>query len=145
VTFLVQFFRFRRGVPEVIRTLNLAAENAEAALAGAKRVVTASGPSRTEAIRVMDDGGRTLIDWRIPVETVQPLPQRRHRFAAGQSIAYTEDGTRDDPRGGFEIVGLTDPGTHEPAYVIRTAEETSNRLVKEHELQEDLGARVRGW
>ena len=129
MTFLVQFFRFRRGVPEVIRTLNHAAENAEAALAGAKRVVAGSGPSRTEAIRVMDDGGRTLIDWRMPVETVRPLPH-------GQSIAYTEDGTRDDPRGGFEIVGLTDPGTHEPAYVIRTSEETSNRLVQEHELQE---------
>jgi hypothetical protein len=145
MTFLVQFFRFRRGVPEVIRTLNLAAQNAEAALAGAKRVVAGSGPSRTEAIRVMDDGGRTLIDWRIPLGTAQPIPQRRHRFAAGQSIAYTEDGTRDDPRGGFEIVGLSDPGIHEPAYVIRTAEESSNRLVQEHELQEDLGARVRGW
>jgi len=44
-------------------------------------------------------------------------------------------------------VGLSDPGTHEPAYVIRTAEEASDlaRLVQEHELQEDLGARVRGW
>ena len=144
MTFIVQFFRFRRGVPEVIRTLNLAAENAPAALAGAKRVVAGSGPSRTEAIRVMDEGGRTLIDWTIPVPTAQPLAQRRHRFQAGQSIAYTEDGTRNGPRGGFEIVGLSDPGSHEPAYVIRTAEETSDRLVQEHELQEDLGARVRG-
>jgi len=86
VTFLVQFFRLRRGLPDVIRTLNLAAENAVAALAGAKRVVAGSGPSRREAIRVMDDCGRTLIDWRMPVGIVQPLPHRRHRFAAGQSL-----------------------------------------------------------
>lgn len=80
MTFLVQFFRIRRGVPEVIRTINLTAENALAALAGAKRVVAGSGPSRTEAIRVMDDGGRTLIDWRVPAATAQPVPKRRHRF-----------------------------------------------------------------
>jgi hypothetical protein len=40
--------------------------------------------------------------------------RQAHRFQAGQSIAYTEDGTPDVPRGGFEIIGLSDPGTHEP-------------------------------
>jgi hypothetical protein len=51
--------------------------------------------------------------------------RQAHRFQAGQSIAYTEDGTPDVPRGGFEIIGLSYPGTHEPGYVIRTAQESS--------------------
>lgn len=53
------------------------------------------------------------------------------------------DGEPNIAKGGFEIVGLCDPGTHEPEYMIRNAEEPSDRLVQEHELQEDLGARTR--
>ena len=75
VTYMVQFIRFRRGVPEVVRTLHLAAAEESTALAQAKRLVgTASWPTRTDALRVMDDGGRTLINWVVPVATAQPAP-----------------------------------------------------------------------
>ena len=180
MNFLVQFIRFRRGVPEPVRTLPFAAADALGALSRAQELVgIGSYPVRTEALRVMDDGGRTLIDWTAPVTAEQPvayiatldpptsyqpskpvpllapeeirpeprataLTTQRHQFEAGQPISYTEDGRPDIPSGGFEIVELCDPGIHEPHYVIRSAEETSNRFVKEHELQEDLGARVRG-
>jgi hypothetical protein len=70
VTFMVQFIRLRRGVPEVVRTLHLAATEESAALAQAKSLVgTASWPTRTDALRVMDDGGRTLINRTVPVAT----------------------------------------------------------------------------
>jgi len=73
VTFMVQFLRFRRGVPEVVRTLHLAATEESMALAQAKTLVgTASWPTRTDALRVLDDGGRTLINWAVPVATAQP-------------------------------------------------------------------------
>ena len=73
MTFLVQFIRFRRGVPEVIRTLHLAAAEGSSALARAKGLVgTASWPMRTDGLRVMDEGGRTLINWIVPVAPAQP-------------------------------------------------------------------------
>ena len=30
-------------------------------------------PTRTDALRVMDDGGRTLLDWTVPAATAQPV------------------------------------------------------------------------
>ncbi len=67
MSFLVQFIRFRRGTPEVIRTLSVAAEDAQDALTRARSVIgTASWPPQTEALRVMDSGGRTLLDWKMP-------------------------------------------------------------------------------
>jgi hypothetical protein len=178
VIFLIQFIRFRRGVPEVIRTLNLAAEDASAALARVKPLVTGSWPYRTEGLRVMDDGGRTLIDWTVPVETAQlprelpvrdlprsynepspgptlvseelsqermtPLPGHHHHFDVGQPVSYAEDGTWDIWKGGYEIVRLCEVGTGEAQYAIRSADQAHDRIVQEHELQEDLGARTRG-
>ena len=73
--FLVQVIRFRRGVPEAIRTLHLAAAEGASALARAKSLVgTGSWPMRTDGLRVMDEGGRTLINWVAPVATAQPSP-----------------------------------------------------------------------
>ncbi len=67
MSFLVQFIRFKRGTPEVLRTLPIAAEDAQGALQRAKSVIgTASCPPQTEALRVMDSGGRTLLDWKMP-------------------------------------------------------------------------------
>ncbi len=70
MSFLVQFIRFRRGTPEDIRTLSVAAEDAQDAqdaLTRARSVIgTASWPPQTEALRVMDSGGRTLLDWKMP-------------------------------------------------------------------------------
>jgi hypothetical protein len=179
MTFLVQFKRFRRGIPEVIRTLPLASVDGAAALACAKSLAgTRRWPARTDALRVMDDGGRTLLDWTVPVAVAQPVtssltsvPEKptgdearpappntmaepskesrstpalgRHLFAVGQSVSYAEDGQPKIWRGGYEIVRLDDP-RDEPQYAIRSADQSYDRIVHEHELREDLGARVRG-
>jgi hypothetical protein len=125
----------------------------------------------------MDDGGRTLLDWTVPVETAQPVtyspirvptkpagkearpaprppaeqPEEspstpvlgRHRFAVGQAVSYAEDGQPETWKGGYEIVRLDDP-RDEPQYAIRSADQSYDRIVHEHELREDLGARARG-
>src|SRR5829696_4754370 len=75
VTFLVQFKRFRRGVPEVIRTLSLSTIDGAAALAFTKSLAgTRHWPPRTDALRVMDDGGRTLLDWTVPAAIAHTSP-----------------------------------------------------------------------
>jgi hypothetical protein len=178
MTFLVQFIRFRRGVPQVVRTLPIAAADGAAALERAKGCIgTGSWPMNTDALRVMDDGGRTVLDWIVPVPAEQPptsseLPQRRrvepdprapqhrasedlpqdrqevstspHQLDVGQAVSYTEDGKRENWKGGFQIIGLSSPGAGEAQYVIRSADQSSNRVAKGHELQEDLGERTRG-
>lgn len=176
--FLVQFKRYRRGVPEVIGTLPIAAAGGAAALefaqspAGMRR-----WPPRTDALRVMDEGGRTLLDWTVPAaiarsvtslpirvatkpagreprpaplmtaerpeESPTPRPTGCHRFAVGQAVSYAEDGQPEIWKGGYEIVRLDDP-RDVPQYAIRSADQSYDRIVHEHELREDLGARVRG-
>jgi hypothetical protein len=176
--FLVQFKRFRRGVPEVIGTLPIAAADGAGALAFARSLAgMRRWPSRTDALRVMDGGGRTLLDWTVPVATAQPgtysptsVPAKpagkeprpaplmrheqpeessstptlgQHRFAVGQAVSYAEDGQPEIWKGGYEIVRLDDPH-HGPRYAIRSADQSYDRIVHEHELREDLGARGRG-
>jgi len=178
MTFLVQFKRFRRGVPEVIGTLPIAAADGAAALAFARSLAgMRRWPTRTDALRVMDDGGRTLLDWTVPAATTQPVTNSptpvpakptsdkplsappipaerskespstpalgRHRFAVGQAVSYAEDGQPEIWKGGYEIVRLDDP-RREPQYAIRSADQSYDRIVHEHELREDLGARIRG-
>jgi hypothetical protein len=178
MTFLVQFKRFRRGVPEVIRTLPITAIDGVGALAFASSLAGMKHwPIRTDALRVMDDGGRTLLDWTVPVATAQPVthlpatvpaeatsdeprpaplmtaeqPEKSpstpalggHLFAVGQSVSYAEDGQPEVWKGGYEIVRLDDP-RHGPRYAIRSADQSYDRIVHEHELREDLGARGRG-
>ena len=64
--FTFQFVRFRRGVPEVIRERRCDAPDETTALGRAKTLVgTSDWPSTAEAVRVLDDGGRKLADWRI--------------------------------------------------------------------------------
>jgi len=61
-----QFVRFRRGVPDVIGQRRCEALDEVAALARAKTLVgTSDWPYRAEAVRVLDDGGRRVSDWRI--------------------------------------------------------------------------------
>jgi hypothetical protein len=178
MTFLIQFKRFRRGVPEVIGTLPIAAADGAAALAFARSLAgMRRWPSRTDALRVMDDGGRTLLDWIVPVATAQPvtssptpvpakstgtklrpaplltaehpeasrptLASGEHLFAVGQAVSYAEDGQPETWKGGYEIVRLDDPH-HGARYAIRSADQSYDRIVHEHELREDLGARGRG-
>jgi hypothetical protein len=72
MTFLIQFIRFRRGVREVIRTLPVEAADAGAALARVRnRVGTSTWPMNTDALRVMDDRGRTMLDWMVLAPAVQ--------------------------------------------------------------------------
>ena len=176
--FLVQFKKYRRGVPEVIATLPVASADGAAALATAQSPVgMRRWPPRTDALRVMDEGGRTLFDWIVPAATAQPItssssrvstkpvseeprpaplmmaeqPEEsattrltgRHRFAVGQSVSYAEEGQPETWKGGYEIVRLDDP-RDEPQYAIRSADQSYDRIVHEHELREDLGARARG-
>jgi hypothetical protein len=176
--FLVQFKKYRRGVPEVFATLPIAAINGAAALALVQSLTgKRRWPPRTDALRLMDDGGRTLIDWIIPAASAQPVtlsptpvptkpagkeprsvpllmaeqpeksattrPTGRHRFAVGQAVSYAEDGQPEIWKGGYEIVRLDDP-RNEPQYAIRSADQSYDRIVHEHELREDLGARARG-
>jgi len=64
--FNFQFIRFRRGVPEVIGQRRCEAPDDAVALARAKTLVgTSDWPSTAEAVRVLDEGGRRLSDWRI--------------------------------------------------------------------------------
>jgi hypothetical protein len=66
-----------------------------------------------------------------------------HLFAVGQAVSYAEDGQAEIWKGGYEIVRLDDP-REEPQYAVRSADQSYDRIVHEHELREDLGARGRG-
>ena len=177
--FLVQFRHFRRGVSEVITTVRVTATDGSAALARARSLAgTRFWPPRTAALRVLDDGGRTLIDWVVPVAPAQPataapaavrerfddepkpaspqisqeppgkgmgvLATHHHLFDVGQPVSYADGERPDTWVGGYEIVESFDPGGREPRYAIRNADQSYDRIVQEHELREDLGARVRG-
>ncbi len=65
------------------------------------------------------------------------------RFAVGQSVSYAEDGQPEAWTGGYDIIELSDLGSREPQYVIRNAGQSYDRVVEEHELRDDLGARLR--
>ena len=69
---------------------------------------------------------------------------REHLYAVGQHVSYAEDGIAWPWRGGYEILALLPIGAHEPQYQIRNADQSYDRVVQEHELTEDLGARGRG-
>jgi hypothetical protein len=132
----------------------------------------------TAALRVMDDGGRTVLDWMVPSSSDEPLPslpqvpdlppitspkmlsdsptpenllgstrsesEGQHLLDLGQAISYAEDGKPENWRGGYQIVNAVDPDAREARYTIRNADEAHDRVVREHELREDLGARTRG-
>jgi hypothetical protein len=53
----------------------MAAQDGSGALGRAKSLRrTRFWPTRTEALRIMDDGGRALIDWIVPVAGAQSYP-----------------------------------------------------------------------
>jgi hypothetical protein len=72
------------------------------------------------------------------------LPNGLHHFDLGQAVSYADDSEPDIWKGGYEIIELPASVDHEPQYVIRNADEPYNLVVQEHELREDLGARLRG-
>jgi hypothetical protein len=69
---LIQFLRLRRGVSEVVHTVDFAG-NASAALAeGARLVRRGRWPARADGLRAVDDCGRTLMKWDIAVDVDRP-------------------------------------------------------------------------
>jgi hypothetical protein len=57
-------------VPEVALTLFIEGADGPTALARARGLIgTSSWPTNTAGLRVMDEGGRTVIDWLVPLET----------------------------------------------------------------------------
>jgi hypothetical protein len=69
---------------------------------------------------------------------------RHYRFEIGQPVSYAEDSRPHVWEEGYEIVRLHPLGSDEPQYAIRNADQSSDRVVFEHELCEDLGAGMRG-
>jgi hypothetical protein len=67
-----------------------------------------------------------------------------HEYAVGQHVSYAEDGIAWPWKGGYEILALVPIGTQGPQYRIRNADQSYDRVVDEHELTEDLGARGQG-
>jgi hypothetical protein len=65
-------------------------------------------------------------------------------FEIGEAVSYAEDGKPEMWAGGFEIVGLNPVQGGGRRYAIRSAGESFDRIVQQHELCEDLGARGRG-
>ena len=78
MTYMIQFRRLRRGIPEVIRTLPFEAIDGAAALASAQSLAgTRHWPVRADSLRVMDDSGRTLLDWAVPAGLAPPVASPR--------------------------------------------------------------------
>jgi hypothetical protein len=173
MTFLLQFIRIRHGVRVVTRTVTVEARDSNAALARATSWIATSHlwPVNTDALRLMDDGGRTLLDWSMPAASsphviaeapihgrasasqslpsvltreVDPAHTDHSHLAVGQAISYAQDGRPEIWMGGYQIVAEAEPIDGEAQYTIRNADETHDRVVSEHELREDLGARTRG-
>ena len=60
----------------------------------------------------------------------------KHLYAVGQHVSYAEDGIAWPWKGGYAIVALLPDGTSEPQYQISNAEQSYDRVVREHELTE---------
>lgn len=172
---LMQFMRLRRGVSEVVHTVDFDGDDSAVLAEGARLVRRGRWPGRADGLRAVDQCGRTLMRWELAVDADQPsspllapasrprtadesmlplpardylkrgvLANRLHHFDVGQPVSYADDDDPDIWKGGYEIIELPAPVEHEPQYVIRNPDEPYNLVVQEHELREDLGARVRG-
>jgi hypothetical protein len=172
---LMQFLRLRRGVSEVVYTIDFAGDVSAVLAEGARLVRRGRWPARADGLRAVDQCGRTLMRWEVAADIDQPssallaaasdrgtveeptmprhsrdhlkggvFPRGAHHFDVGQPVSYADDDEPDTWKGGYEIIELPVPADHEPQYVIRNANDTYNLVVQEHELREDLGARLRG-
>jgi len=63
--YTIQFVRFRRELPEVIRSSRYEAANPDAALELGKADRL---PPRVEGLRVLDERGRCVRQWRVSQE-----------------------------------------------------------------------------
>ena len=171
----MQFLRLRRGVSEVVYTIDFEGDVSAVVAEGARLVRRGRWPARADGLRAVDQCGRTLMRWEMAADADQPssallaadsnrgtveeptlprplpdylkagvLPGGSHHFDVGQPVSYADDDEPDIWKGGYEIIELPIPADHEPQYVIRNANDTYSLVVQEHELREDLGARLRG-
>ena len=107
MTFLIQFIRIRRGAQVVIRTATVEAEDSRGALARATSLIGSSRwPVNTDAVRVMDDGGRTLLDWSMPAHDRRPGASSPHVAAEAQMERATLPASRSLPH---NLVRAADP------------------------------------
>ena len=171
---LMQFLRLRRGAFEVVYTLDFDGDASAVLAEGARLVRRGRWPARADGLRALDQYGRTLMRWELRVDAEPssalppvgsnrgtaeaaklPLPMRdylegavlpvgAHHLDVGQPVSYADDSHPGIWKGGYEIIELLALTDHEPQYVIRNANEPYNLVVQEHELREDLGARLRG-
>jgi len=172
---LMQFLRLRRGVLEVVHTIDFDGHASAVLAEGTRLLRRGRWPARADTLRAIDQCGRTLKTWQITPDADQPssalpaaaldrgaveepampgplrdhlkgevLSRGSHHFDVGQPVSYADDDEPDIWKGGYEIIQLPVPTDHEPQYVIRNANDTYNLVVQEHELREDLGARLRG-
>jgi hypothetical protein len=63
---LIQFFRLRRGVPEVVNTVDIDGDASAALAEGSRLVRRGRWPARADGLRAVDDCGRTIMNWSVP-------------------------------------------------------------------------------
>jgi hypothetical protein len=171
---LIQFLRLKRGVSEVILTVEFEGDASAVLAEGARLVRRGRWPAQADGLRAVDQYGRILMSWDVPAEAYQPastisslasqqgiseermvaavpnsaagevLPAGASHFDVGRPVSYADDSEPSTWKGGYEIIELPVPADDERQYVIRNANESYNLVVQEHELREDLGARLRG-
>lgn len=69
---LIQFLRLRRGVSEVVHTVEFEGDASAALAEGARLVTRGRWPARADGLRAVDDCGRTLMKWDIAVDFDRP-------------------------------------------------------------------------
>jgi hypothetical protein len=69
---LMQFLRRRRGVSEVVYTIDFEGDVSAVLAEGARLVRRGRWPARADGLRAIDEYGRTLMNWDIRSEADQP-------------------------------------------------------------------------
>jgi hypothetical protein len=77
---LMQFLRLRRGVSEVVHTVDFDGDASAARAEGTRLVGRGRWPARADALRAVDDCGRTLMKWDIAVDVDANLDLARGSF-----------------------------------------------------------------
>ena len=69
---LLQFLRLRRGVFEVVHTVDFEGDTSAVLAEGARLVGRGRWPGRADGLRAVDQCGRTLMRWELGVDADQP-------------------------------------------------------------------------
>jgi hypothetical protein len=71
---LMQFLRLRRGVPEVVHTVDFEGDVSAVLAEGARLVRRGRWPARADGLRALDQCGRTLMRWEMAENADEPSP-----------------------------------------------------------------------